>query len=223
MPSSSTITAVKNALSHARMQTYENTLDTAGNSISTEVALGLYAWNAQVSGALLKPLHICEVVIRNATSEALAAVYGDKWPWAVGFERSLKNPVQGYSPRKDLQRARNKQSTTGKVIPELKFAFWQRLFTRRFDGRLWEPYIMSVFPNLPSEWDVSRSRSNIYNELEYIRKLRNRIAHHEPIFTRNLEDDFQKISLLIEHRCSKTSQWMQDNQYAMTLINSRPI
>jgi len=33
-------------------------------------ALALYAWNAEVSAALLAPLHICEVVMRNAAAEA---------------------------------------------------------------------------------------------------------------------------------------------------------
>lgn len=43
-------------------------------------ALALYAWNAQVSAALMAPLHLCEVVVRNAAADAIAAVYGVNWP-----------------------------------------------------------------------------------------------------------------------------------------------
>lgn len=121
-----TMQAVKKALSSARMGTYE----TAAGSADTAEALELYAWNAQVSAALLAPLHVCEVVIRNAVAEAIEVQYGANWPWSTGFERSLPDPKFGYSPRKDLQSARRSATTVGKVIPELKFVFWQKMFTR---------------------------------------------------------------------------------------------
>ena len=86
MPSITTIQAVKNSLSLPRIGTYEAALDSAGNPITSRQALHLYAWNAQVSAALMAPLHICEVVVRNAVSDALEAVYGQNWPRSVGFE-----------------------------------------------------------------------------------------------------------------------------------------
>jgi len=208
--------AVKAALSTARISTYE----TACTDSSS--ALALYSWNAQVSGALLTPLHICEVIIRNAVSDALESLYGERWPWSTGFERSLPDPAHGYSPTKDLQNARRRAITTGKVIPELKFVFWQKMFTSRYDARLWNSHLIREFPNLDSSIPINNLRSNVYNELEIIRKLRNRIAHHEPIFNRNLDADFQNITELINSRCEITSTWMVNNQQALSLINSRP-
>src|SRR5690554_2789998 len=100
-------------------------------------ALNLYVWNAQLSGAFMAPLHICEVVVRNAISDALEAKYGEHWPWSPGFEQSLPDPrPPAYSPRRDLFNARRNAQTTGKVIPELKFIFWQRMFTSRHDNRV---------------------------------------------------------------------------------------
>ena len=60
---------IKDALTAARMSTYE-----AATAATPQLAgaLALYAWNAQVSAALMAPLHICEVVIRNAVADALA-------------------------------------------------------------------------------------------------------------------------------------------------------
>jgi hypothetical protein len=183
----------------------------------------LYAWNAQVSGALLTPLHICEVVIRNAVSDALTSVYGDRWAWQQSFERSLKNKGT-YSPRQDLLKTRDniKIQTTGKLIPEMKFVFWQKMFIRSHDDRLWNPHLIQIFPNLDSTKPIEQLRMDIYNELEEIRKLRNRIAHHEPIFTRDLENDFQKIINLVRFRCSSTADWLLVNQQALALIQSKP-
>lgn len=184
-------------------------------------ALDLYAWNAQVSAALLAPLHLCEVVIRNAVSEALEDIYGARWPWSRSFEQSL--PEQGgYSPKRDLINARRQAQTTGKVIPELKFVFWQKLFTARHDQRIWNRQLHRILPNLDSNQAIPVSRYQVYNELEALRKLRNRIAHHEPIFKRSLRDDFDKIMDLIYLRCSTTKSWAEQNQQASQWIWQGP-
>ncbi|MCW5238542.1 hypothetical protein D5047_20755 [Verminephrobacter eiseniae] len=118
--------------------------------------------------------------------------------------------------------ARTGKTTTGKVIPELKFVFWQTMFTSRFDARLWVPHLRIVMPHLDQTKAVGQLRSLIYTELEQLRKLRNRIAHHEPIFRRNLVDDFQKVHDLIAFRCPVTAAWMLQNQQAQALIATKP-
>lgn len=211
--------AIKAALSAPRVGTYEGA--TAGTP-QLPCALALYAWNAQVSAAMLAPLHFCEVTIRNAVSDAIAAAHGPQWPWDAGFIRSLPNSPNGYNARRDLASARAGKTTSGKVIPELKFVFWQTIFTRRFDGRLWNHHLRNVLPNADASKTVEEIRELIYAELEQLRKLRNRIAHHEPIFQRNLADDFQKVHDLIAIRCAVTAAWMVHNQQAQALIAAKP-
>ncbi len=211
-----TIHAVKKSLSPARMTTYE-----AATANEAE-ALMLYVWNAQVSAALLMPLHICEVVMRNTVSEALEATYGHRWPWSQGFERSLPNPPVGYNSCHDLHAARRTSDTTGKLIPELKFVFWQKMFTSRHDTRLWDRYLFNVLPNVDQNKSASTIRQSVYQDLEVIRTLRNRIAHHEPIFNRNLAADFQLIENLIKLRCRLTADWMVKHQQALSMINDKP-
>lgn len=200
------IAAVKGALSAPRIGTYEVAAGTNGNEDPS--ALNLYLWNAQISGAFLAPLHICEVVVRNAVANALEPKYGAKWAWSPAFEQSLPFLPGKYSPRQDLVNARRKAHTVGKVIPELKFAFWQRMFTSRHDVRLWETYLLQVMPGLDASKPVKQLRRLIYDDLEEIRALRNRIAHHEPILTRNLADDFTRITRLIAYRSQVTADWM---------------
>jgi len=219
MSISRTIQAVKDALSAARLSTFEAAAVSTGSENYT--ALDLYAWNARVSAALLAPLHICEVALRNAVSDALENVYGVKWPWSRVFEHSLSAPGVGYSPRKDLQDARRNAISTGKVIPELKFVFWQRMFTERHDVRLWDAHLTRVLPNLDPAKSVGQLRQDIYQEMEQIRRLRNRIAHHEPIFKRELSGDFQRIVTLVEFRCGVTAAWMIQNQDATGILRER--
>ncbi|MBA0210814.1 hypothetical protein H0256_17840 [Pectobacterium brasiliense] len=191
--------------------------------LQTEKALRLYMWNAQISAAFFVPLHVCEVLTRNAISEVIEKVYGDRWPWSIGFERSLPIPIHGYKPKDDLISGRRNQPTTGKVIPELKFVFWQKMLTGRFDTRLWKNHILTAFPHAVAQGlSAAQLRQNLYNDLETVRKLRNRIAHHEPIINRNLLDDFATIKRIIAYRCEHSVEWMQNNQMLLPLLTLKP-
>lgn len=220
-------TNIKNSLSHSRIGTYEQLkgLNNHGRTLPLPLstALELYAWNGQVSSALLFPLHICEVVLRNAVTEVLESVYGNRWPWNKTFERSLPNPKHGYSMQRDLQSARNSKTTIGQVIPELKFAFWQSIFTSRFDVRLWTPHLASTLPNSPAHLPINTRRKALYDNLDKIRRLRNRIAHHEPIFARNLREDLDAIYEVTRWRSQTTAVWMDLYQTAGDLIVKRPV
>lgn len=215
-----TIDAVSSALSAARMTTYK--VAAGVQKDDDPAALLLYAWNAEVSGALLSPLHVCEVVIRNAVADVLEVMHGNRWPWSPAFERSLPSPPRGYNPRTDLISARRSAQTTGKVIPELKFVFWQKMFTGRHDDRIWNHHLRRVMPGLDPARSVQALRLAIYDDLEQLRKLRNRIAHHEPIFTRNLSDDYTKIFELVTYRCAVTARWLDTNQRATSVIAAKP-
>lgn len=215
--------AIKQALSSQRLSTFE---------VATTVlprergALALYAWNAQVSAAMLTPLHICEVVIRNAVSEALTRVYGAFWPWSPAFIGSLPNSGK-WKMRMHLANLGNAMpaatTTTGKIIPEISFVFWEKMFTGRFDAQIWMPHLFSVLPNLDATNTVQQARKKINQDLQTVRKLRNRIAHHEPILARNLNNDLTTLKELIGFRCSETAIWLDANQSASVLIASRPL
>lgn len=56
-----------------------------------------------------------------------------------------------------------------------------------------------------------------------VRKLRNRIAHHEPILNRNLEDDFATIKRIIAYRCQHSLEWMLKNQVLLPLLTLKPL
>lgn len=215
-----TIDAVRTSLSAARMATFENAAGV--NSPDDPAGLLLYAWNAGVSGAFMAPLHICEVVIRNAVSNALEAIYGPEWPWSTTFETSLPNPARGYKPRIDLANARKSAQSTGKVIPELKFVFWQKMFTSRYDNRIWDQHLLRVMPNLDQSESIATLRTAVYGDLERLRLLRNRIAHHEPIFSRPLIEDYQTALKLVTYCCAATAQWMDSNQNAKAILATKP-
>ncbi|HKU32035.1 MAG TPA: hypothetical protein VJQ60_16240 [Arthrobacter sp.] len=210
--------AIHAALSVPRMSTYLRAV-----SGDPKRALDLYGWNARASAAMMLPAHFAEVTVRNAVSDALTTLYGPDWPWNPAFERSLPSTARGhgYSPRGNLVATRNNEATTGKVIAELKFVFWQKMFTSRHDQRIWNSAILALFPHA-IRIAPAALRGRIYNDLDAIRLLRNRIAHHEPIFTRNLTDDLKRIVELVDMRSADTAGWVRAMETATEVLTERP-
>lgn len=211
------LTQIPYVLSEPRFATY---LQHRHNN--RQDALALYQWNLEISAALIVPIQIFEVAIRNAVAEVLENVHTQNWPWTQGFITSLPNPKKGYSARQDLLNVGAQQPTMGKVVAELKFIFWQKMFTQTHDNVLWIPHLECLFPNANKGTSVYLLRKDIHDVICQIRKLRNRIAHHEPIFTRNLQDDYEAILRVVNWRDTTTAQWMDDVQGVSDTLIRKP-
>lgn len=213
MKSSVNLENIKKTLSEPRLSTYEKQTDTLKN------ALDLYRWNAQVSSALFDCIAMCEVVLRNAVSEAIcSSSFGDKWVWNTTFAGHF--PLEIRQTLHKLARKR-KIKTLDRAIPELTFIFWQSVLTSRFDNNIWNDNLFAVFPNVVNS-DVAVVRQAIYTQMGQVRSLRNRIAHHETITKRDLQNDFETIVQLINYRCTDTANWLMENQQVTHLLANRP-
>lgn len=67
------LTAIPYVISQPRFETYLR-----AEKNDPRAALALYRWNLELSAAFFMPLQICEVAIRNAAAEAIAAEHGDR-------------------------------------------------------------------------------------------------------------------------------------------------
>lgn len=209
------IDAITVAISPARMGTYLNAIGFGTHA----TAVDIYVWNALVSGAFVSALHIAEVVVRNAIAHALELKYGGNWPWDAGFERSLAK-----WSKVELQSAKRGApfGSTGKVIAELKFAFWCGLFTKAQDQHLWNAHLHTVFPFLPYPLTVAAARKILYDDMETLRRFRNRIAHHEPIFAFPLARLQSRIHRLVAVRCERTANWLSEWEVVSQMLAARP-
>ncbi|NKJ44829.1 hypothetical protein [Novosphingobium sp. SG720] len=189
-------------------------------------ALALYQWNLEISAAFIVPLQVCEVAARNGVVEAIEKVHGPNWPWSNGFIRSLPVPKKAYhyNPQNNLRDVAARQPTTGKVVAELNFAFWEKVFTVGQDNRLWLPNgnFNASFPGVPNATPIPTARAAAFNALLTIRHFRNRIAHHEPIFGRNLAVDYALLHEVIGWRSSVAANWVDKIQGVTGLIASKP-
>lgn len=67
-----------------------------------------------------------------------------------------------------------------------------------------------------------KNREHLHNDLDIVRRLRNRIAHHEPIFDEKLLSIYNKIIKIIGYRCQETANWVASHQTVTTLIAQKP-
>nr|WP_314602441.1 Abi family protein [uncultured Enterobacter sp.] len=97
--------------------------------------------------------------------------------WTSRHENMLKQA-------KDKLSKGHKTQHADAIVAELMLGFWVGMFEKNYhdlntSNRLWPHLESMVFPNLlPSD----RRHGDIQNKLLPIKELRNRVAHHEPIW-----------------------------------------
>ena len=137
-----------------------------------------YAWNIALSESFYPLLQCVEVALRNAVHNAASNAFGrHDWYDIAGLlnKGSLDNIDKA---RRDLAKAR-KPDTPPQIVATVNFGFWTGLFYGQYDQTIFPHIAKDSFPNLDKSLRVSKTISKPLNN---IRKFRNRIMHHEPIW-----------------------------------------
>jgi hypothetical protein len=199
------IDAVVNTLTQARLSKY---LSATHND--RRQALHLYVLNTEVSAAVMTDLHYIEVALRNKFDLVLSARYGPQWFSESRFT-SIVNPdtqriLQKAQRNAGKHRSASRATPPGKVIAELTFGFWHRLTDSNLEHGLWTPCLHKAF--VPRK---APKRSAFNQQLERLRHLRNRVAHHEPIFHLDLHAAYERIVAVGALLCPTMTLIMTEN------------
>jgi len=157
-----------------------------------EQAFARYQWNLQLGESLLPALSYVEIGIRNGLNEAISLLFGQNWllnsPQRLRIRKSDIEQIEDI--KKIILQEKQRSATHDDIVAKLGFGFWGAFFQKSYDTILWQnPQIFAtIFPNLQRSL---RTRKYIAPKLHSIRFLRNRIAHHEPIF--HLQPDAQLV------------------------------
>ena len=174
-------------LSPPRFQTYLT--EAAGDR---QRALALYEWNTTMAAAILHDLAHVEVAVRNAYNDALvdhqaglAHWTSDEMRYFPIMRKTAKNgrPYdENETPRDQIAYARRSAgigAPPGKVVAELMFGFWRYLSISAREVPLWRSYLHHGFM-------TGTSRAAVDGPMSRLHRLRNRVAHHEPLLRQNL-------------------------------------
>lgn len=205
------------SLSHERLEIY---LAKAGGDRVR--AMRFHDWNTAVSAAFYGPLQGLEVTLRNAMPRELAKRYGTSWydnPDA-GLDKGAL--VRVSDAKLKLARSGH-EAEASRLVASLSFGFWVSLVGpggRIVSGRktdyettLWRPALRRAFSHREN-----LTRKQAHGPLNGLRGLRNRIAHHEPIFNRNLIEDHKRILELVGWMSPGTATWIERHSEVYDLL-----
>lgn len=206
-------TALELLLGKARLGTY---LSAAAGDV--ERATDLYLWATQLSGALHGQISFVEVAVRNAMDVRLAL-----WNRSQGYGLDWSAENQTAEPlysllRKALREARSHAAresaarvsghprsgaavTHDDVVAQVMFGSWvvvvRPMSATESPARqeqLWREALAQAFPHAPADdtgrWEIGR-------QLEALRTLRNRVAHHDNLLGVDVQHRFNGMLSLL--------------------------
>ncbi|WFP16930.1 hypothetical protein [Citricoccus muralis] len=198
-------------------------------------AIRLYQWNIELSGAVYQALHVVEVVLRNAIDEQLC-----RWnatqinsrtgsplrsEWLLDPAPLLTRLVR--AKELDVSRRRAEQAVRQQKRPvahadllaQLSFGTWRFLLPDKDAGRklLWEEATKDAFPYL------ERSPAELVKSIDGIYRLRNRVAHLEPLLNKgNVRKQFENMRTVLREIDPDVEKWFVSIQKVTTELRNSP-
>lgn len=243
-----------------RMLTYKNfiKLELKIEEYTPENIYHFYNWSDLISSAFWQVISKIEVLLRNRINDVLKNNIDKNW-----FDLNKNNQTgiffskyHAESIEKALGNIRRKQKivNNGRVVSELNMGFWTDFLDISFSNSSnqstkqigWQYFIPEILPGYKygnkdphRYWNNEKNKQKLKEKLNDIKEIRNRIAHHEPIFkymsikTRELSKDkrggyfislqrnyLEALELLhwLSPELSKAYQKSYANQYAQYII-----
>lgn len=162
------------ALSAERLAAYR--LDSRNQEAEV---IARYLWNVALGESLYPSLQCLEVALRNSLHDSLSQALGGPF-WFDNIPHILRGrELARIEEAKATLRRERKPLEPGRIVAELSFGFWTSLLDLHYEQTLWPQLLRPAFPSMPRR---IRTRRNLSARFNKIRRLRNRIFHHEPIW-----------------------------------------
>lgn len=185
-------------------------------------ALELLEWNLYANGALLETVAMVELIVRMAIDRTLSdwakqrsAVH---WLQLIELDGQM-HQVVSRARTKAMGKKKNPRKLD-EVPLHLPFGFWRYLVTPRRHTSLWVPALHRAFPYGAEE--LTTRRECVSKDLETLVSLRNRVAHHDPIFRRNLFHDYEAALRVTRAVHPSAGDWIKRQSRLPELANGNP-
>ena len=182
---------VERAISTPRLGTYRS------EASSDDHAWALYRWNIHLAAAVVPLAADLEVTLRNTIHDRLTDHF-DRPDWWASTSLLLDDVTAEMLTevvRKHQKDIIKRTVGPGKVIADTTLGVWVHLLGRGghsalgraidYETRLWRPALRFGFSKgtfTPSGRERRPTRAEVYHRAALFQRLRNRAAHHEPIF-----------------------------------------
>lgn len=196
------------AISTERLESYRK------RSSSTEIdLLSTHFWNIDLCESLYPAFHNFEIAWRNSIYQAISRLFNPDWLKRADSQILYDDEIELVDAAISKLSREGRSLSTGSIISELHLGFWvslsyakhEDLYRRLFKDKDFLPY-------LPRQ---KRKRKTLSNAFNSIRKKRNRVFHHKPIWNKpHLKKEYYDCVI-------ETIQWMSPIFYEITKNFSR--
>jgi hypothetical protein len=143
-------------------------------------AAELYYLGMLLSAELIVPLRVVELTIRSSVNSLMSQRLHARWFADPGhiyreFKWDNKEKSALKRARSDANKEHWPEASAEQLIARTPMNFWVRCFSGKYENQLWHPHLKPLFP------DHKVKRRDIHQRLEYLRRVRNRVAHHKLI------------------------------------------
>ncbi len=164
------------------------------------MAFHLYVRNSDLSASLYGVVQALEVGLRNRVHTKMSEALGteewwDQLPLHNGEMEDIHAAKENISLRMNGMRP-------GHIVAELNFGFWVKMFANTYEKQLWVPHLRHRFP-------AKISSKVLHDRLISIKELRNRIAHHETLIKRKVDQDYSELIETIGWISPTLRRWVE--------------
>jgi hypothetical protein len=175
-----------------------------------------------------------EVALRNAYDTTMTATRPGHAPhWLDDPQGPIRAPLLrtrrrrdgtrtrldvNRKPRELVEQARRRcgaAAPVGKVIAELQLGFWRYLTSSAHEKTLWVPHLHVAFPAGTKRVDIDRAIGELH-------LVRNRVAHHEPLFALPIAQRSAELINLCSLLIPELGQHLQAVTQVPALLEARP-
>lgn len=160
--------------------------------VDPQAAVGLYMWNVEVSAEMGKLLQHLEVALRNNIHRELSlhvtgnASTSTAW-WQVGWVAGQLTNDAWNSINTVYSKAAPATPGPDEVISRLTFGFWPNMLN--WTAKQATVRMPAILPGHPMsqlganpDWSNKKARREGLQDYFELKDMRNRIAHHEPLW-----------------------------------------
>ena len=198
----STFANIEKSISPERLAAYK------ADGVSNKIAIARYIYNIELSKSLYPIINIFEVTLRNSIDKALEKFFdAPEWNNVIPLTDTEKRMIDE-AKTKIVQK--NQTYSHNRLVSQLTLGFWVALMGRKYNTQKFQFFIIkNIFHGCSSE---QKSTTAVQKNLNEIRFLRNRIAHHRRIL--HWTDLNQKHDLILDF-----IYWMSQDMHKIAVKN----
>ena len=167
----------------------------------TRKGMKLYRMNLHLAEEMFTIVSCYEVALRNAIDKIMVASNGNEWlrdaiqPGGI-FDHPKFHNTTRMMKKVYTELVSNGKYSNSKMLSAMEFGVWKYMYSGPqylATGR----QLLKAFPDKPKSTPTAQYNNQyIFNELDAVNRIRNRIAHHEPVCFLQDSDQISTAHLL---------------------------